>query len=550
MKRLTITLLILSCLLAACTGSPFTTQRNVVQDYNTGTDGLILDFVEQAPPVTISEGGEFDVQVEVTNAGSFDLTDEYAAQVRLRDPDSAKLESKTQSASLPGSYVGNSAIQLEGKNIAYPNGESRIFALERFSAKGITGNFQTNKVNLNVELCYPYQTSFSDNVCVDTNADGNDLRRQSCQAQDQTYSGGQGAPLAVTAIESIMAPSGAYIEPQFVIHVAHEGEGRIEFFQEEQASFLGVFQGSSAATACGAPQPDAINKFYLEARLGGQELECSISEDDEGIYFLRDGKARVTCRYADSEILASTASYSSILEVDLFYQYREDFSSETTVVRSGLFDFGNGRESATNPDDCYPWEQYTSVDGESRCVTSCRYYADQPNSAHMSELIEANFINPVMSRYVDCVYNSAEACRAADELCILEQNLCAPGSYCGFPSCLNDNHAPKVLERENPDDSRLQWFCSDRDDEDDPKGTCGCDDVAYYAFVNKDQYRDCDELPDSLYTEVEGDRNSFMMSYEVSLAEGTEDDFLCIKVVDRLGDFDTKRMRYPFNGYS
>ena len=551
MKRILLVVVLLAVVLSACTtsfGSTFSRQQQTGQ-YASGTDGLVVEFAPQAPPTTVNEQGEFDIQLIVHNKGAFDVTGNALAQIKMREPDSTKVEKVTAGAALSDSYIRDGTIEIFGKSSNFPEGEVRTFPIERFRAQAIGGNFETNKATFNVELCYPYATRFSDTVCIDTNIDGSDVRRQACTAGGAGYSGGQGGPLAVSAIETKMVPRGVYIEPQFVIHVEHVGEGRVEYYRPDLYD-IDIYNPRGNTYTCSVTNSSDIGRFAIQARLSDQDLTCEDTTD----IILRDGKAKVNCWLAENAILSTTSSYVAILDVVLTYQYREDFEATTTVQRtSANFAFDGPRVQDT-ADDCFPWEEFKLIDGEPQCISKCRHYAEQADVAVFQDVIADKDVEATeLITYADCVFNSAESCRAAKDICILEGGLCAPGSYCGFPSCVTNNKKPQLYSIENPNSNTIRWSCKDRDDTDNPLGTCGCKDVGYYVY--KPRNTNCDEVPPEEYIQVSLNTEAYPPGFETSIpGPGGEtlgkEEILCLKVVDRFGEADYHKARYPYDGFS
>ena len=162
LTNLILIIVVLSLLvLSGCGGSGTYGIENV--DYHKGTDGLVVNFMTQAPPDVAYEETEFDVQIFVENKGAFDLTDGYRATAHLKYDDSFVMPI-TQDFLGQGLYSNKDRLNLYGKSYYFPDGEENFFALDRFYGLPIQGNFETNKASFYLSMCYPYETFFADEI--------------------------------------------------------------------------------------------------------------------------------------------------------------------------------------------------------------------------------------------------------------------------------------------------------------------------------------------------------------------------------------------------
>ena len=134
-------------------------------DYFVGFEGVELLFVEQAPPDTIFEDSPFDFQAEIYNRGAYDVVSTSVSSKKIDGEfvvDSADMLPVSISGVGGEIYTYKDDIQLFGRSYYYPEGERDYFALDRYSARKIIGNFERNTAELFITLCYPYRTYFSD----------------------------------------------------------------------------------------------------------------------------------------------------------------------------------------------------------------------------------------------------------------------------------------------------------------------------------------------------------------------------------------------------
>ncbi|MFW6378641.1 MAG: hypothetical protein ACOCZV_01320, partial [Nanoarchaeota archaeon] len=67
-------------------------------DYNEGTEGVEAVFLRQTPPQSLFEGADFDVQAQLHNKGSFDLSENrYSMTMSLKyDTSSVQMREQEQ----------------------------------------------------------------------------------------------------------------------------------------------------------------------------------------------------------------------------------------------------------------------------------------------------------------------------------------------------------------------------------------------------------------------------------------------------------------------
>ncbi|MFW6378476.1 MAG: hypothetical protein ACOCZV_00470 [Nanoarchaeota archaeon] len=516
-------------------------------DYNTGTEGIEAVFLEQAPPQSVFEDGEFDVQAKLHNRGSFDLDENNYSMTMFLKYDSSSV--RMIQGERGGRYGQLDQINIYGKSSMLPEGEKIDMPIGLFEARSLRSNFETDSSRFVLNYCYPYKTVFSESVCIDANTQEMDARRQVCSAQDHTYSGGQGGPVGVTAVQSEMIPVGDYVKPQFTIRLEQYGDGYVSQFN--------LADDGTGAGTCGKVNESTINIVNVEAFLGNDTLACRPLE----VKF-EDGEAEVQCQLDNSDILGVKTSYFTELHVELSYLYHDKTSDEMIIKRSGDPVFYSTQNQSE--EKCLPWQE--RYEGE--CISKCEYYARMHEYAEFESLskeltrsstpwsIEYSPLSHIDKKSkqeqdviydsMDCIYDDMSECRKADGDCIPAQGLCFPETYCGWPSCVDSNQRPSVNSLRREGDS-IVWQCYDPDSSKDVKQTCGCSEKAYYAFVDHDVLdtnTHCNSLSHTDYEEIEGRMSDvYGMMYEVPISQAEPDkDRVCVKVVDKLGKSSTSSL--------
>jgi len=534
-KALLIILVISLLLIAGCTiGSSgtrgaftfgnFGTAKQSV-DYHTGTDGILLNFLKDAPPKETYEGGEFDVQMYMENVGAFDIVGDYAIEWILFEDNSIVSKPELQSA-ISGSYIEKGqVIMLNGKSYVYPEGEGDFFAFDRFKANVIPGNFQEKEAKFYLSVCYPYRTYFSDEICIDTDIDGTDARPQVCHRKDTSYSRGQGAPIAITAVESLMVPRGIYVQPQFIIHVEHKGEGLISYYNET------VYASGGCGPIDKRINESVVNKLHLEVSLGNDTLTCLPT-----IPFFIDGEMKIECILSEDKIYGMSSNYFTNLNVELHYLYAEQFDVGAKIIKSKLTNFKY--EPLVGSDGLPPWELYNPATQETelRC-DYCARTGGASSECGVSDLISPGVPKRFDSNYA-CVFTE-EQCheRSLQDHCIIDKNLCPVDSYCGEPACSFDpkkNNKPRASFQVDIPVHTFSWYCIDSDDRKELLQTCGCTTTSYYAILDKSL--SCSGV--TSFKEVEGAYNKAMQrtKYTATIDNVNQElQKICVKVVDAQG---------------
>ena len=542
--KLLLALLLLSFLLASCTtgGSgqgafSFHSFKNVKQttNYYTGTDGLVVEFSQDAPPREVYEGSEFDVQAYIQNKGAFDVVGDYPVEWTFF-ADSAIVSKPELISSLEGSYIqAGQAIELHGKSYNYENGEGEYFSFNRYKAKPIIGNFQEDDVKFYLEMCYPYRTYFSDEICIDTDIDGTNKRPQVCHREDKKYSQGQGAPVSITAVESLMVPRGAYVQPQFIIHIKQNGNGIISFFNDSLY----------AARACGPVDErineSAVNKVNMLVSLGNDTLTCLPNPP-----YFKDGEMTVECILSEDKILGMSSNYLTNLNVELWYLNTKRFDVTTHLIRSKLTNFKY--EPLGGTEGIPPWDIYHASNDsyELRCDYCARTGGTGPECA-ISDLLENGQPKKFSANHA-CVYTE-EKCREPKikEHCILDKDLCPIGTFCGEPEASFNpkaNRKPSISFQLETPTNDFTWYCSDPDDKYDLKQSSGCTTEGYYAIINKSL--SCGDI--TTFTQAEGVYNKALQRtrYTAMITEvNQETQKICIKATDKQGAVTVKQYKFP-----
>jgi hypothetical protein len=200
--------------LAACTQSNVK-EQNAEDNFHVGTQGISLNFVQNAPPSKIYEGDNLDVSVELWNKGAYPDSNILEGKLAISGFDPSAINGQWDGADvMPSDLVGKSAYNPSGG-----------YGIMTYEASNINVPFDANPytVTLIVHACYKYATIASPLVCIDSDPYSVVSEEKVCHIGDQSLSSGQGAPVSVTKIEEEVGSDTIY----FRIYIRNAGGGTI-----------------------------------------------------------------------------------------------------------------------------------------------------------------------------------------------------------------------------------------------------------------------------------------------------------------------------------
>ncbi len=395
-------LLVVLLLLISC-GTTQTKVYTSNEAFWEGTSGLDFSFLDENPPQTLYEGTPFTVSLELENTGAhtltgfitlsieddymclvddnndcstFDAIDELSLSVRddigdynaaieeyttqLKTADSATaadLKQKIQDARTNIERLRDTTavanpyktkwFSLEGKSIFNYEGGSTALTYPA-KAKTVGPLSETHDIEVVATACYEYTTTWNQDICIDTDVNKMNIFPGACEATDVSLSG-QGAPLAITLIESKMIPTGTgYIRPMFIIHVQNSGNGKV--INKEKIEH--------ACTATGLTSKDYNMVFLKSFILSSEDLmydfngydpktgkELNPGEDGDLItctpnpLILKGDDDKITCIVNEDAVeeremfSVDQAPYMTQLSMQFDYGYTLSQSTQVTIEK-------------------------------------------------------------------------------------------------------------------------------------------------------------------------------------------------------------------------
>src|SRR3989344_1316217 len=310
--------------MAGCAkSSTVDTQTITTKDIYTGSDGLLISFLPNAPPDEVFEDSYAPLGLRIENKGAYNIQQGNIV-IALENDYMDLIQGSLQTSSNDAGFIDDRHLEfdLAGKGLSRSIGDQDILTVN-MKIHELETLSQTHDSNVAVTACYEYLTFATETVCLDTDVYNVKNRAKGCTVADVSLTD-QGAPIAVTKIQTKMLPQDFGVVPQFIISIENKGSGL-------------VFQPGKAEDACSSEKLDytSLNKVNVQAYLqrGGdtQLLQCSPSEGSEAaIATLKDGSATVRC-VLEEGISEQEGTFSTPLSIEIQYGYTTTISKRVTI---------------------------------------------------------------------------------------------------------------------------------------------------------------------------------------------------------------------------
>jgi|GEM_PF-1985033 len=441
-----ISILLLVLLISSCTPkTPF------IEDYHTGTEGLVLSFVDNTPPAKVFEEETIPINMKLANLGAKSVPlDKVLFKLRgdsfyTNVPDNKLSDviddsffanaDNTASNNFLDSFVkeGQNYVlrTINGKSYSYPEGET-AWLYPFAETKKIKGTREQPETELFGEICYPYETDLSTSICVDVNPYDEDKRAQVCEAKKLVFQD-QGAPISILSVDNIpqfvnrAEPGGRgfvrLVKPVFEIEISNKGSGVIVTDSIKGEGYQGL------EDTCGMNIPlQEINRFNIEASLSGIKLDC-IPEKP----YLKGKSVIVKCEMKLDDVQLTTHNYFDELQINVSYIYKDVISTSFEIMR---------RFRENNDDSNQDSLTYSEQDANPAYVNGalrCGYCDDNPNSDDCEGWpSNAQEVKKKYGFNFECAC-SQKTCYelAASGACVVGSTWCPGSNYCCVPDFKN-----------------------------------------------------------------------------------------------------------------
>ncbi len=293
--------LFLFLLLAGCQ------EGGVGDEWRRGKNGVVISFSPNLPPDILYNDEEYALSLEVRNLGVTVGEDEVCEQ-----DDEVDIDLYFTGFSPDILDIDEDYISVEGcKSDVNPEGGYAFYEQE-FDVELPEGSETRLNIPLKATACYEYSTIATLLVCVDPDP-SRDVD-DACIVKAVSDSGGQGAPVAVTRIETESSLGKA----RFDITVQNIGGGQLIDIDE--------------VDDCMNLRPINENVISdIEVRLGEDYLECS----PEDRVRLPNGRGRISC-VADDLDDETSGSYAVPITITFYYGYKNSVTRSVEIRPSIL----------------------------------------------------------------------------------------------------------------------------------------------------------------------------------------------------------------------
>ena len=361
------TLIVSMLLLASCTNG-----GGEGEVFQGGTQGLLLRFVDGAPPNPVYDGGavDFDLMLQVENAGEFDIdrihftisginNRDFVGTYKLQNGMQGEMRSELGRDGLAGK------TKLEREVI--PGDSTYVTLAEglRYTRQLLGGG--ELRYTVLIDACYPYATLATSTVCLQRDyLDGND---NVCSPKTGGQASVSGAPLQVTSFTQT-AVGRDRLRVQYVFELKSNAQiwapkigqtcdpsSRTARIREEGVFYVEIDDQGAAlpggVNCIGFRDGSDFDGTHIrninQVALGGTGnaiLVQRIDPKDSGYLKLVDGRATLTCTMN----LGSSAT-NSLGTVNIMAAYYVQDSARTTfsVTHSGEEYQGGTPTSPTTP---------------------------------------------------------------------------------------------------------------------------------------------------------------------------------------------------------
>ncbi len=274
-------------------------------DFRTGRQGILMEFLTNAPPSETYEDYPFQIGVILKNVGAYDIKNGFISFTIEED----YMELMNQNE-------GVSRFSLKGKSVSLPTGD-QLIKIIKAKTKKIDEQSEKHESAILANVCYQYQTKKDITTCIDTDIYNLKKMQKVCLVRDITLTP-QGAPVAITKIESEMLPAedDNLIKPAFKIQIKNVGNGE-------------VIDKDKISDVCSSEplEHKELNIVDVKVMLSNEELECK----PEPLKLKYDGD-EIRCIF-EKGIPKEMATYTSPLTIELNYGYTYSISKKVIIKK-------------------------------------------------------------------------------------------------------------------------------------------------------------------------------------------------------------------------
>jgi len=276
-----------------------------------GTQGISLEFIQDAPPDNIFDGGKypFTVNVKMKNVGEWEIDAGAKIKARITGIDSA--DYGVTAAALEKNPPQGMLSTRRGPSGEVIEGDTLVMDFPGLNYQRAL--FGDVPATFKADVCYTYGTKVSSNICIKKNLASTDT--SVCIVNEEKAVANSGAPVQIT---SLRESQGGTDKILMTMTIKHLGEGN-------------VFERASSCK----DELQKKDKVYLKIDSGMTGLSCTGMQTStgqpatgsEGFVTLFNDERQITC----TQPTGGQGDYLKTLTATLEYDYSQFITKEITV---------------------------------------------------------------------------------------------------------------------------------------------------------------------------------------------------------------------------
>ena len=303
-KMILLSVVILVLFISGCVSNPFV-KPTTQDDLRTGRQGILMEFLTNAPPSETYEDYPFQIGVMLKNIGAYDIKEGFVSFTI----EEGYMELMNQNDEVV-------RFSLKGKSVSLPTGD-QLVKIIKVKTKKIDEQSEKHDSTILANVCYKYQTKKDITTCIDTDVYNLKKMQKVCIVRDITLTP-QGAPVAITKIESEMLPAedDNLIKPSFKIYIKNVGNGEV------------IDKGKISEVCSSEPlEHKELNTVDIKVMLSNEELEC------KPIPLKLKGEGDVVRCVLEKGVPKDRATYTAPLTIELNYGYTYSISKKIMIKK-------------------------------------------------------------------------------------------------------------------------------------------------------------------------------------------------------------------------
>jgi hypothetical protein len=284
--------------------------------FNGGSSALSISFENNAPPASIKDQGiqPFSVRLLIKNEGEADI-DENTAYVSLAGIDKSVYGLTESSKSIPQL----NGFKVQGSNTIEGRTQFVLFSNLKYSGEVLGSTSE----KLIANICYPYKTRASTNLCVSGDTSSYiDEDLKICDLEGDRKSANSGGPLAITNVKQY--PSGTS-KVDFQFDIVHSPAVATSTLYELGSIGTDCKINGNLPTSSEARAKQNIVKYTIDTGLSG--LNCENTNSNTNSVTLYDNKYTVIC----SQDTSNQEEFEKPISITLDYEYFDRISTDLTI---------------------------------------------------------------------------------------------------------------------------------------------------------------------------------------------------------------------------